>query len=253
MAAPFEEHALLLPFRKREMEGEREAAMSARHVLGVGLVFGLLFVGLPAAAQTPQHGYVVGLGGVGATEVTSPFFGASVGFNVTPDLVITGEFSRSQDVLSGFTEEDLALADQGMEAVTGLASASKVKMPTNFLTAGIKYLIPASSVVRPYVTGTAGLAFMRPEPTFTWAGFDMTSDVMVEPYMQTVFRDETRPVATVGGGVAVTVARHVTVDTGYMFSGIFIDEDYLQDYEVSPHSHSQIYTHRVHVGLGFSF
>jgi opacity protein-like surface antigen len=234
-------------------EEEGEAIMSARSLFRGGLAAAFLIASLPAAAQEPQRGYVVGFGGVGATEVTSPYFGGSVGFNVTPDLIITAEVSRSQDVLSNFTKEDLGLAAQSASNEIGLPFSTKVKMPTNFVTGGVRYLIPVSWMARPYVSATAGIAHMTPQPTFTLAGVDVTSISMQQEPLKTAFRNETRPMATVGGGLAVTVARHVTFDVGYLFSGIFINTDYLQDFEVSPHSHSQIYTHRGYVGAGFRF
>jgi opacity protein-like surface antigen len=97
---------------------------------------------------------------------------------------------------------------------------------------------------------------MRPEPTFTLAGTDVTDvGYALLPQLQTtIFKNETRPMANVGGGLSVTLARHVTLDVGYTFSGIFIKSDYLQeDPAVSPHTHTRIYTHRGYFGAGYRF
>ena len=59
--------------------------------------------------------------------------------------------------------------------------------------------------------------------------------------------------ATFGGGVTARVARWIQVDFGYKYSGIFINENFMQDYEASPHSHSRIDTHRVYAGVGLAF
>jgi hypothetical protein len=190
---------------------------------------------------------------VGATQVTSPFFGGSVGFNVTPDLQVFAEAGRSQDILAGFTQDDLTLADESMTAEFGVPFRSKVKMPTNHVLGGVRYQFPTRSVARPYISGAAGIAHMRPEATFSFGSIDLTSQMFQDELIRTTFRNETRPMASVGGGVAFVVARHVTFDMGYAYSGIFIDRNYLQDYEVSPHSHNRIDTHRVYAGAGFAF
>ena len=56
------------------------------------------------------------------------------------------------------------------------------------------------------------------------------------------------------GGVTVDVLRHLTLDIGYRYSGIFIKTDYQQlPVPVSPHSHTRIDTHRLFAGAGFRF
>ena len=69
-----------------------------------------------------------------------------------------------------------------------------------------------------------------------------------------LFREDTRPMASFGGGVTVDVLRHLTLDIGYRYSGIFIKTDYQQlPVPVSPHSHTRIDTHRLFAGAGFRF
>jgi opacity protein-like surface antigen len=211
---------------------------------------------LPAAAQSQgdQRGYITGFGGAGSTtEVTAPFFGGSVGVNVTPNLQITGDFGRMQDVLAHFTREDLSLADKSLTSDTNLTSKSTVKMPTNFVSGGIRLRAANNWAVQPYVLAHAGIAHMSPKPTFTLQGLDITSTVMADPYTSGVFREETRPMATFGGGVTAVLMRHVQVDVGYKYSGIFIKSDFAQDYQTSPHKHDRIDTHRVYGGIGLVF
>jgi opacity protein-like surface antigen len=230
--------------------------MTARTVFKGGLVLALLvLVALPASAQsqTDQRGYVVGLGGAGTTQVNAPFFGASVGFDVTDHLQITADVGRTQDVLASFTKEDLRLSDQAMLDETGLPSTTSVKMPTNYLTGGVRVLMPSGRYIRPYASASAGIAHMSPAPKFVLGGLDVTSLAMLDPVASTAFREATRPMASLGGGLTFDVARHVMLDIGYRYSGIFIETDYLQDYESSPHSHKRIDTHRVFAGAGFTF
>jgi opacity protein-like surface antigen len=235
---------------------ERRSVMSRPIVLRSGLLLVLAVVlSLPAAAQTQSdhRWYVVGFGGLGATEVTSPYFGGGGGFSVTNDLQITVEIGRMQDALADFTSDDLAIVDEEFTAVTGIPMQSAVKMPTNLVLAGVRYLMPLRGVARPYVSAAGGIAHMSPKATFVIGGIDVTSVMYEDELIQSTFREDTRPTVAVGGGVAADLTRNVTVDVGYEFSGIFIDTDYLQDFEVSPHSHSRLYNHRVLFGLGLKF
>jgi hypothetical protein len=97
------------------------------------------------------------------------------------------------------------------------------------------------------------MANMRPRPKFMLAGFDVTSLQLEEPMLRSIFRNETRPMAAAGAGVAVELGPHVTFDVGYRYSAILIDRQYLQDYAVSPHSHYRIDVHRTQFGVGFAF
>lgn len=210
---------------------------------------------LPALGQTAadQRGFLVGFTGGSATEVTAPFFGGGVGFNVTPNIQITGDFGRMQDVEAPFTLEDLAIVDQSFRDEMGLISTSTIKMPTNYVTGGVRFRFGTSWPVQPYVLAHAGIAHMSPSPNFSVEGTDLTSLVMQAPYVQEAFREETRPMATFGAGVTARVVRYLQLDFGYKYSGIFIDENFLQDYEVSPHAHSRIDTHRFYAGFGLAF
>src|SRR5512146_2356284 len=70
----------------------RRTGMHSRRTALTGLVVSCLaFAAVPAAAQPVQeHGYVVGMGGATVGGVDAPMIGASVGVNVTPNLLITG-------------------------------------------------------------------------------------------------------------------------------------------------------------------
>ena len=220
----------------------------------------MTLVSLPAVAQGPiplQHGYVVGMGGLGATQVNSPFFGASAGFNLTPNLLLTVDVGRMQDVQADFTKEDLASLDQQVTAIAGIPFTSTIKMPTNYFTGGVRYVLPVRGAIRPYVSGSGGIAHMSPEINFAAMGIDMTgflqSDPELAPYVATPFREETRPMATLGTGVVFTVVRHLTFDIGYKYSGIYLNTDYLQLNGISPHNHDLLNTHRVYTGVGVTF
>lgn len=241
------------------------------------VVAALTLIPTLCAAQTQRspHGYVVGLGGMTATDVASPFFGASAGFTVAPHLQITADIGRMKDIEAPFTRTDLSLLDQGVNANSygpyTPVLASSVKIPTNYVTGGVRMPFFLGNLARPYVAVSAGVAHMSPSPSFrytyayTGATEDITADVMSTQRsaacawltsaacVPNAFREDTRPMVGVGAGVAFVMAQHLTFDVGYKYSGIFIQTDYLQDRQGSPDSHTRIDTHRLFAGVGVAF
>ena len=229
--------------------------MSFRKIGGFAAMTTVLaLVSLPAAAQAPpqQRGYVVGIGGLGATNVSSPVFGASGGFNVTPDLQITVDAGRMQDVQANFTHDDLVTLDSLVTAATGVPFSTALKMPTNYYTGGVRYLFPVRGAIRPYASGSAGVAHMSPALSYSMYGIDVTGlmETALGDSLSATFGEQTRPMASFGGGVVVTVVRHLTFDVGYKYSAIFIKSDYLQ---LTGDSHKQLHTQRVVTGVGVTF
>jgi opacity protein-like surface antigen len=76
--------------------------------------------------------------------------------------------------------------------------------------------------------------------------------VLQEDVFKVAFKDETRPLVSFGGGVAVLLAKHLALDVGYRFSYVFITKDYLQDTS-SPHQHTGVPVNRFYFGGGFVF
>ena len=222
-----------------------------------------------AQPQDDPRWYVVGVGGTTSTEVTSPFFGASAGFIVAPHLQITGDVGRMHDVLPGFTSQDLSALDRNVNrGGYGMTLQSGVRVPANYVTAGVRVPLFIGKFARPYASASAGVAHLSPSPTFKMmyggTAQNITDEVLnVErtgcawqtsaACVTPALREETRPMAGIGAGVAFIVARHVTFDVGYRFSGIFISTDYLQDLQGSPDSHTRIDTHRFYAAAGFIF
>ena len=207
----------------------------------------------PAAAQTGEpRGFVVGHGGASVTEATSPLFGGAFGVNLSRHLQITAEVGRMQNVLPTFTRTDLRVAENDA-AAEGVRFSATSRMPTVYGMAGIRVLGPGTRYVRPYVLASGGVAHLTPKPTFKIEGLDVTDIGLQEsPELRSTFRNENRPMASVGGGLSITVARHVAFDVGYKYSEIFIKKDYLQDPE-SPHQHHRIDVHRMYFGVGYAF
>jgi opacity protein-like surface antigen len=225
------------------------ASVRSAFRLAVPLV--AVLIAAPAAAQ-PQRGFAIGFGGAAMTEVNSPVFGGSVGVNLTPDVQITGDFGRMQDVFPSFTREDLRVMEGQILTDEGMKLSTKIKMPTVYAMGTVRYLLPTRSAVRPYLTAGGGVAHLSPKPAFVAEGLDVTSLLMQDAEFNTAFKTENRPMVSGGAGVTTSFARHFTVDIGYKYSRIFIDTTYLQD-PTSPHQHDAVDVHRVIVGAGFTF
>ena len=225
----------------------------------------------PVLAQPPERerGYVMGTGGLTATTINSSNFGASVGFNLTPDLLVTGDVGRLVDVVPTFTRDDLQALDR-MLTEPGYSHLTRFKMPATYVMGGIRYKVPTDTMLRPYVSASAGMARLAPEPKFLVEGIDYTSallkEIATDPLAQAqydrMFKDTTRPLASVGGGLVLTVARHFTLDVGYRYSRVFVKTDFVQspsstnnymDLPTSPHQHNRLDVHRVIVGAGYAF
>jgi opacity protein-like surface antigen len=215
------------------------------------MLAGVLAFAAVAGAQTRDRGYVLGIGGSTTTEVTSPFFGGAVGFNLTPDLWVTGEVGRMHDVYANFTKDDLKAVEQGF-ANEGVLLTTTFKMPTNYVTGGVRWAVPTTYQARPYLTASGGFARLDPKPGFIAQGIDITSVALQEPALKTAFEKQNRPLMSLGGGLSIDVAKHLTADVGYRFSRIFVNTDFLQDI-ASPHAHKGFNLHRAYAGAGVKF
>jgi len=228
--------------------------MKLRYAVSAAIVgTALALTAAPASAQlsTRERGFAIGFGGATTTVVTSPFYGAAAGANITRHVQIVGEVGRMEDVFATFTRDDLQILRQGM-ADEGVSLATGFNMPIAYTTGAVRVLIPTGTKARPFVSMGGGMAWLRPEPTFKVQGIDITDTLLTEPVFAKAFEKQTRPMATLGAGIAVDVVKHFTVQFGYRYSRVFVDKNYLQDTE-SPHAHNGINLHRGYVGMGFAF
>lgn len=231
-------------------------------IVRAAMTLALLAFALPLSAQSADSPrlFLTGFGGAGATQHASPFFGGVVGVNVSEFVQLTADVGRIQNAEPRFTHTDLGII-KNEAASEGIVASATAKVPTNYYSVGVRVRTADRWRVRPYALAHGGFAHMSPKPTFTFDGLDVTSLLMSDigddpndPYtVKKAFREETRPMATVGAGFTTAVTDRVQVDFGYKLSGIFIKKDYLQDFQGSPHAHDRILTHRLYAGLGLVF
>jgi opacity protein-like surface antigen len=219
---------------------------------GIAVAALSLLISAPVFAQIQtERAYVVGFGGAAMSTTNAALFGGGVGVSIGRDVQAFGEFGRMQDVVAGFTSDDLKTAMNEARA-EGLTLAAKTTIPTAYALGGLRYLAPTGGIVRPYVSFAGGVAHMMPDPSFVLEGVDVTSVTLQDANMKNIFRTDNRPVAALGAGVATTLAKHVKVDVGYKYSRIFVNTDYLQSPD-SPHQHKHVDVHRVQFGVGYAF
>ncbi len=194
------------------------------------LVLVLLAWPLPARGQarssatTPDHGYIEGNAQSAFGNVTSQSYGAEVGFAVTPDVQLFVEGGRVRNVA---TSEISASA----QAIASFLSASNanvtftVKQPVTFVGAGVRYLVPVQSQVRPYVVVGAGVAKVRQDVRFLIGGTDITSTATQYGVQlgSDLSGDFTKPLLTLGAGVMVPLWHQLGLDLQYRYGRIFAE------------------------------
>ncbi len=104
----------------------------------------MLALSSSAFAQS-ERGFVRGLGGVSFGTETSSVFGAGAGFNVGPNIQITFEVGRFQNVLPREIKDQLDLLASLLTAEFGLPVTIDVKLPAVYGTAGLRWNFPATA------------------------------------------------------------------------------------------------------------
>lgn len=198
--------------------------------LPVTLAIGLLTVASAAGAQTsaavadPDRGYVEGVAQSAVGNVTSQSIGAEIGITVWKNLQVFGSFGKIRDVATteiSTSAQTIALALTQLQP--GAVSYS-VKEPATFVVGGVRYRIPSTSMLKPYIFGGVGMATVTKDVTFLIGGADASSTLAQYVTVGTdLSGDETKLMFTVGGGVVWPVWRRLIFDLQYQFGRISTD------------------------------
>lgn len=190
---------------------------------------GMLTVASSAQAQTPaaaapDHGYVEAVAQSAFGNVTSQSFGAEAGVTVLPSLQVFGSFGKVRDVATteiGVSAQTIALALAQLQ--TGAVSYS-VKEPVTFFVGGVRYRIPSTSMLKPYILGGVGVATVTKDVRFFIGGTDASSSLAQYVTLGTdLAGDETKLMFTLGGGVVWPAWRQLIVDLQYQYGRISAD------------------------------
>jgi opacity protein-like surface antigen len=193
------------------------------------MVMGMLTVATAVNAQTPtaaepDHGYVEAVAQSAFGNVTSQSFGAEVGVTVRPALQVFGSFGKVRDAATteiGASAQTIALALAQVQ--TGVVSYS-VKEPVTFFVGGVRYRIPSTMMLKPYILGGVGVATVTKDVKYLIGGTDASSSLAQYVTVGTdIAGDETKMMFTVGGGVVWPAWRQLIVDLQYQYGRISTD------------------------------
>jgi len=197
-------------------------------------ILAAIVAAVPAAAfAQASKAYVNGAGGFSTSaEGTSGDVLGEAGVKVARNLYVfgnVGHFHNLQpsEVAPAVNSAASTLSSIGVD-VTGTA-----RVPAWYTDGGVRAQIPAFSHLIPFVFGSAGVARLTPDATFSYtsgtlggstptAGDDVTSQVVA-------LGEFTQPAATsalmisAGGGVEAPIARRVVVNASYRYSHINAD------------------------------
>ena len=199
----------------------------------------LLAVAMMSAISAPSfaqvdRGYVTGIGGFAVTpDTTSGDVLGEVGVRVAPRLFVFGNVGQFHNLQPSDAQPAID-STTAMSAAEGLNVSGTGRVPAWYSTGGVRYEVPMSGRIAPYVIGGMGFARLTPKLQFTYSsgqlpdgsvpavGADVTTQ-LVSAGDLTMLADSNAFMFTLGGGVQVPVAPRWTVDLGYRFSRVAAD------------------------------
>ena len=198
---------------------------------------------LKSANPPASRGYVEGVAQSAFGQATSQSYGGELGFTIMDNLQVFVEGGKTRNV-AGPALGDSAQAIAGYLNQTQSSTATfTAKQPVAFGAAGVKYLIQANiPKLEPYVLGGFGFARISQDVHFFVGGTDVTSslDQFRVVLGNDLSGDSTKPLLTIGGGVAWPVWERIVVDFQYRYGRIF-------------NSDESINMSRAGIGLGVRF
>ena len=192
----------------------------------VALTVAIWACGSVAFAQDADRGYAEGVLQSAFGNVTSQSFGAEVGVTLRPRVQVFVEAGMVRDVATAGIGAAAQLI-AGYLSQTQANVAFHVKQPVTFGAAGVKYLIPVSGSVHPYVLAGAGLASVTQDVTFTVGGSDVTSGLASQYGVQLgtdLSGGFTKPMFVAGAGATWPAWQRLVVDIQYRFGRILAED-----------------------------
>jgi hypothetical protein len=179
----------------------------------------LFLIAAPASAQN-DRGFVRGLAGLTFGTESSTLFGAGLGWNIGPNLQITADIGRMQNVMPSEIQEELDLFVELTELDLGVPIEFEARIPAFYFTGGVRLNVPTMQRFRPFVEGAGGVGRISADFHVEIDGEDvsdeLTDEVDLEP--------ESKFMLMFGGGLAFDLSQNVGVDVGYRFHRIFTED-----------------------------
>ena len=213
----------------------------------LALAVGMLALARVAGAQTPpaaadaDKGYVEAVAQSAFGNVTSQSYGVEGGFVIKPTILVFGEVGHVGNVATA-SMSTAAAQIAGFLSQTQSNVGFTVTEPVSFAVGGIKYVVPTSGKIRPYVLGGFGVATVNQNAKFTINGSDVTSTltqygVQLGTDLSGSF---TKPMLVIGGGATYPVWQRMILDFQFRYGRIFAEDE-------------GINVGRVGVGIGIRF
>ena len=193
-----------------------------------------LFTAAPLLAQS-ERGYITGVGGFAATsDTTSGNVLGEAGVRIAPHLLVFGSLGEFHNLQPSELQPTVDSTTAVLAAGQGLNVLGTARVPAWYSVGGLRFEVPTSGHVSPYLLGGIGAARLNPTAQFTFSsgtlpdgstptvGDDVTSQLVAAgdftaPPSTTAF------MFTLGGGVEIPVSRHWAIDAGYRFSRVAAD------------------------------
>ena len=188
---------------------------------------GMVVLSGVAEAQTSpdELGYVQGIVQSAFGNVTSQSFGAEGGLRVGTNLHVFVEVGRARDTAPDTIGAAAQIIASYLTRIQSAAVTFSVRQPLAFGLAGIRYGVPYSESIEPYVVGGLGLARVTRDVGFTVGGTDVTATIgnYGVALGSDLSGDETKLMITAGGGVVWRLKSGVFFDAGYRYGHAFTD------------------------------
>ena len=214
-------------------------ATTRRSCHAAGITTLLLLLAAPAAAQ--ERVYVGGLGGVTFNTVSSGVFAGNAGVHVGRGIFVTGEVGRAANVLPKEVEDELDAVRALVEELTGVPVSLRVSLPATYAFGGARWFGPGQGRLRPVVEGGLGVAHLSANIRASLGGVPVPRDVIDD--FQPVDLDSNELLFVVGGGITIGLTRTVSVDAGYRFFHLAVEED-------APTSNTSVIYAGIRIGFG---
>ena len=189
----------------------------------------------PSMAQQAERGYISAAGGFAVSpDTTSGNVLAEGGVRIAPHLSVFGNVGQFHDLQPSDVQPAVDATTASLSQSSGLDLVGNGRVPAWYSVGGLRFDVPTRGRVTPYALGGIGFARLSPTATFTYqsgtmpngttpsVGDDVTSEI-VSAGAFTAPAASNSFMFTLGGGVAVPVARHWDVDAGYRYSRIDAD------------------------------
>jgi Outer membrane protein beta-barrel domain len=195
--------------------------MRIRSVL-LGTAF-LLTTATSAAAQgaSSPRAFVGGLGGLTFGTATSSAIAGQVGVRISRDLFVIGEVGRMWDVTPSEVADQIETGIDFLEE-SGFQVDLDFSVPAFYSFGGVRWA-QSGRRVNPFVEGGVGFARLTGEVSGTIGGVDV--DDFLEDFgaeLGDLSRNEV--LIAFGGGANISLTPNVSVDAGYRYTHIFVED-----------------------------